>query len=207
MNLYNFLVSKLSAIAYTLRNNQGCYKPAKNYYKSVVNKLCSHCLFLDCCNKFGTSCLQVVLASLIRSWYNNNVTRLTKQDCNNIVISWPYQTYWNNLVTSLIIFTRLLQVVNSLMQILLTTCNNQCQHNLLTAFCRLATSCIKIFSCAKKMIVIMIFPIFTGNLDETDTRRSLLCPFLTFTMEQWTPISANGYRTPYAELLRSKRLK
>ena len=22
----------------------------------VVNKLCSHCLFLVCCNKFGTSC-------------------------------------------------------------------------------------------------------------------------------------------------------
>jgi hypothetical protein len=38
------------------------------------------------------------------------------QGCNNIVISWPYRTCWSNLVTSLIISTRLLQIVNSLFQ-------------------------------------------------------------------------------------------
>jgi hypothetical protein len=45
---------------------------------------------------------------------NKNVTRLTTQGCNNIVISWLYRTCWNNLATSLIISTRLLQIVNSL---------------------------------------------------------------------------------------------
>jgi hypothetical protein len=54
---------------------------------------------------------------MIQSWYNNNVTRLTTtQACNNIVISRLYRTCWNNLATSLIISTRLLQVVNSLFQ-------------------------------------------------------------------------------------------
>jgi hypothetical protein len=49
---------------------------------------------------------------------NKNVTRLTTQGCNNTAISWLYWiwTCWNNLVTSLIISTRLLQVVNSLFQ-------------------------------------------------------------------------------------------
>jgi hypothetical protein len=28
--------------------------------------------------------------SLIQSWYSKNVTRLTTQGCNNIVISWLY---------------------------------------------------------------------------------------------------------------------
>jgi hypothetical protein len=54
--------------------------------------------------------------SVIQSWYNKNVTRLTTQGCNNIVISWLYRTWWNNLATSLIIPTRLLQDVNSLFQ-------------------------------------------------------------------------------------------
>jgi hypothetical protein len=47
---------------------------------------------------------------------NKNVTRLTTQGCNNTVISWLYRTCWNNLVTSLVISTRLLQIVNSLFQ-------------------------------------------------------------------------------------------
>jgi hypothetical protein len=38
------------------------------------------------------------------------------QGCNIIVISWLYRTCWNNLATSLIVSTRLLQVVNSLFQ-------------------------------------------------------------------------------------------
>jgi hypothetical protein len=57
-----------------------------------------------------------VVSSLIQSWYNKNVTRLTTQGCNNIVISWLYRTCWNNLATSLIISTRLLQIVNSFFQ-------------------------------------------------------------------------------------------
>jgi hypothetical protein len=51
----------------------------------------------------------------IQSWYNKNVTKLTTQGCNNIVISWLYRMCWNNLATSLIISIRLLQ--------LLTTCS------------------------------------------------------------------------------------
>jgi hypothetical protein len=58
--------------------------------------------------------LKVVLTSLIQWWYNmKNVTRLMAQgfNTNNIVISWLYRTCWNNLATSLIIPTRLLQVL------------------------------------------------------------------------------------------------
>jgi hypothetical protein len=47
---------------------------------------------------------------------NKNVTRLTTQGCTNIVISWLYRTCWNNLVTSLVISTKLWQIVNSLFQ-------------------------------------------------------------------------------------------
>jgi hypothetical protein len=57
-----------------------------------------------CCNKFDIVMIK------------KNVTRLTTQGCNNIVISWLYRTCWNNFVTSLITSTRLLQIVNSLFQ-------------------------------------------------------------------------------------------
>jgi hypothetical protein len=51
------------------------------------------------------TCHKVVQTSYdIQSWYNKNVTRLTTQGCNNIVISWLYRTCWNNLATSLIIY-------------------------------------------------------------------------------------------------------
>jgi hypothetical protein len=50
-----------------------------------------------------------------RSNKSDTVT-MTTQGCTNIVISWLYQTCWNNLATSLLISTRLLQVVNSLFQ-------------------------------------------------------------------------------------------
>jgi hypothetical protein len=52
----------------------------------------------------------------MQSRHNKNVTRLTTQGCDNIVISWLYRTCWNNFVTCLIIPTTLLQVVNSLFQ-------------------------------------------------------------------------------------------
>jgi hypothetical protein len=52
----------------------------------------------------------------MQSRYNKNVTRLATQGCNNTAISWLDRTCWNNLATSLIISTRLLQVVDSLFQ-------------------------------------------------------------------------------------------
>jgi hypothetical protein len=59
-------------------------------------------------------------------WYNHDITSML-QGCNNIVMSWLYQICWNNLATSLIISTRLLQVVPNL----LTTWDKQYEHNLL----------------------------------------------------------------------------
>jgi hypothetical protein len=95
----------------------------------AVDKLCSHCLFPvvvtsleQAVDNFWQAwwhyqtCYKVVLTSLIQSWYNKNVTRLTTQGCNNIVISWLNRTCWNNLATSLIISTSLLQVINCLFQ-------------------------------------------------------------------------------------------
>jgi uncharacterized membrane protein len=59
------------------------------------------------------TCYKVVFTSLIQSWHNKNVTRLTTQTFNNIVISWLYRTCWNNLATNLIISTRLLQLLTA----------------------------------------------------------------------------------------------
>jgi hypothetical protein len=61
------------------------------------------------------TCYKVILTSLIQSWYNNTVTRLTREGCSDIEISWLYRTCWNNLATSLIISISLYKV--------LTTCN------------------------------------------------------------------------------------
>jgi hypothetical protein len=59
------------------------------------------------------------LTSLIQSWYNKNVTRLTTQGCNNVVISRLYiglvGTTLKHVQLNLMISTRLLQVVNSLL--------------------------------------------------------------------------------------------
>jgi hypothetical protein len=81
------------------------------------------------------TCYKVVLTSLIQSWYNKNVTRLITQGCyNNLyhdcigpqlitVISINCdRTCWNNLATSLIISTSLLQAV-------LTTCTILLYHD------------------------------------------------------------------------------
>ena len=92
--------------------------------------------------------------SLIQSWYNKNVTRLTTQGCSNIVISWLLQLCWHNLVTSLITSTRLLQFVNSLFQtcwqLVTSRANTTCRR----LVCRLATSC-EIFTsrCVLGMII------------------------------------------------------
>jgi hypothetical protein len=67
------------------------------------------------------TCYKVVLISLVQSWYNKNVTRLTTQGCNNIVMSWLNRSCWNNFTISLIISRRLLP-----------TWHKHCEHNLLT---------------------------------------------------------------------------
>jgi hypothetical protein len=123
--------------------------------KQVVTNLFTSCqqvvvalLVPSCCNKFGTSCYQLgtslmALSDLSQGCPNKsdtvmmtkNVTRFTTRGCNNIVISWLYdRTCLNNLVTGLIISTRLLQIVTSFFQPcwqLGTSSSNM--HNLLTA--------------------------------------------------------------------------
>ena len=72
------------------------------------------------------------------------------QGCNNIVISWLYWTCWNNLATSTIISTRLLQVVHSLFQncwqLGTSSANTTCWR---LVFGRLATRC-ETFPCVQK---------------------------------------------------------
>ena len=66
----------------------------------------------------------MVISDLLQGCPNNSdadllhkiVTNLTTQHCNNIVRSCLYQSCWNNLVTSLIVPSSLLQVVNSMFQ-------------------------------------------------------------------------------------------
>jgi hypothetical protein len=70
-----------------------CFRK-QNYYKllqicsQAVDKLCSHCLFPVVVTIWWhyQKCYIVVLTSLIQSWYNKNVTRLTTQGCNNTAI-------------------------------------------------------------------------------------------------------------------------
>jgi hypothetical protein len=121
----------------------------------AVDKLCSHCLFLVVATSLEQAvnnlqqawwnyqtCHKVALTSLIQSWYNKNVTRLTTQGCNNIMISWLLETCWNNLARSLIISSRLLQIVHSLFQELTSSANTTCWQ----LVGRLATRC-EIFAC------------------------------------------------------------
>ena len=85
----------------------------------------SHCLS-QVVNRFGKTCWQLVttLLKLFKTWFLNfdRCIRIVgigldpPLGCNNIVIPWLYRTCWNNLVTSLIISTRLLPIVNSLFQ-------------------------------------------------------------------------------------------
>ncbi len=99
---------------------------------------------LTICNKL-VDCCKVVPTSLIQPWYNKNVTRSTTQCCNNIVISWLYQTCWNNLATSLIISTRLLQIVNNCC-ILVDNLGQAVRTTCWQLVGRLVTSC-EIFAC------------------------------------------------------------
>jgi hypothetical protein len=115
-------------------------------------------LFQTCYNNWEQAVRTqlVVLTSLIQSWYNKNVTRLTTQGCNNIVISWLYRTYWNNLATSLIIPTRLLQVVNSLFQTCWQLGTSSANTTCWRLVGSLATRC-EIFTCACIRYIYRVF--------------------------------------------------
>jgi hypothetical protein len=120
------------------------------------HKVVTILLYHDCIGLLGTTlqqawwhyqtCHKVVLTSLIQSWYNKNVTRLTTQGCNNIVISWLHRTCWNTLATSLIISTRLSEVVNSLFQTCWQLGTSSANTTCWRLVGRLATRC-EIFAC------------------------------------------------------------
>jgi hypothetical protein len=120
-------------------------------------------LYHDCIELVGTTlqqvwyyqqgCYKVVLTSLIQSWYNKNVTRLTTQVCNNIFISCLYRTSWNNLATSTTISTRLLQVVNELFQTCWQLGTSSVNTTCWRLVGRLATRC-EIIACIKKRSLI-----------------------------------------------------
>ena len=71
-----------------------CYKSVDNLSTSCVPTACSQ-LFQQVCNKLLTTCneawwnyqncYKVVLTSLIRSWYNKDITSLSTQGCNNLL--------------------------------------------------------------------------------------------------------------------------
>jgi hypothetical protein len=69
----------------------------------------------------------------MQSWYNKNVTRLTTQGCNNVVVCRLYRTCWNNLATSLIISKGCYKLLTTCSLLVTTTWDKQCEHNLLTA--------------------------------------------------------------------------
>ena len=79
------------AVKHTRKNAEVVTRSANKLLQicsQFVNKLYSHCLF----QVIGTSCKQlvatykIVLTNLMPSRCNKNVTRQTKQVCNNIVI-------------------------------------------------------------------------------------------------------------------------
>ena len=109
---------------------------------------------LSSCQKVRTSCSKFVttltetsdllqgcpLTTLIQ-------TKLTTRCCNNIFISWLCRSCWNNLVTSQIVSSSMLQVFNNLFQQLAvqTQPDNSLRTDLLRLVCRLVTSWA--FSC------------------------------------------------------------
>jgi hypothetical protein len=105
--------------------------------QQVWNKL------LTICNKLLTICNKLVdiiilVARLFqRVQYSHDITillwTLSRQPCNILVISWLYQTCWNNLVASLIMPSSLLEAVKACFKLVTTTGNKQCEHNLSTA--------------------------------------------------------------------------
>ena len=94
-------IFKLRMLTGTLRYDTG------EVENGLMSQTCITCLVT--CNKLGGIIRLVVLTSLTQSRYNKNVTRLTTQVCNNIVISRLYRTCWNNLVS-----TKLLQLLTRL---------------------------------------------------------------------------------------------
>ena len=106
---------------------------------------------------------------------NKNVTRLTTQGYNNTAISSLYRTCWNNLVTSLIISTRLLQIVTSSAK---TTCWQTCykiwdfcvctRKNLTTCQQDMSATCLQQAcqhtSCNNAIILSSCYMVVTRNL-------------------------------------------
>ena len=108
--------------------------------QQAVNRLHSH-RFSRVDNKFVTTCWQLVtnltaisdlLQGCMQTCCSKIVRKLTAQDCNNIVVSWLFQSCWSNLVASLLVPSSLLQVVNSLFQIRSKT---TCQQRVNTQAC------------------------------------------------------------------------
>jgi hypothetical protein len=171
-----------------------CYRSANKLLQTnpqAVDKLCSHCLFPVVVTSLEQAvnnlkqawwhyqtCYKVVLTSLIRSWYNKNVTRLTTQGCNNIVISWLYRTCWNNLATSLIMSSNLLQVVNCSLfqtcwQLGTSSANTTCWRlvDVQTCYLYLPYTRKNLTSCSK-----------SGNKSSSCVRTA--CPKLSTSLEQ-----------------------
>ena len=126
-----------------------------------VNKLYSHCFF----QVIGTSCKQlvatykVVLTNLMPSRCNKNVTRQTKQVCNNIVmmtVSVLLKQPCNKSDNIKKLVTSCYQLVPNL----LTTCTKPCEHNLLTACwqtcCKLWDFCSYTVQCCSAICIIYL---------------------------------------------------
>ena len=102
---------------YTCKNLTTCCKSENKPSASCVRMACYK--LLTTCNNL-VDIIRLVTRLFQQGCYNHDITILL-QPCNILVISRPYQTCYNNLVTSLIMKSSLLQVVNNLFQ----TCYNK----------------------------------------------------------------------------------
>jgi hypothetical protein len=90
------------------------------------------------------------------------------QGCNNIVMSWLYRTCWNNLLTSLIISRRFLQVVNSLFQTCWQLGTSSANTTCWRLVGRLATRC-EIFTRVTKVSVFQFRTVAVGSSSSSAT--------------------------------------
>jgi hypothetical protein len=143
--------------------------------EEAVNNLQQACWYYQTC-KF-----KVVPTSPIQSWYNNTATTLCRQPCNILVISWLYQTYSNNLATSLIMLSSLLPIcVNSLFQ----TCYNNWEQTMRTQLVdSFVTTCV--FTCVPKTLLKNIFVcllLFFRHLRKSSSPLQMIWTCISFTM-------------------------
>ncbi len=120
------------AVLHNYTRKNGCYRSSNKLLQicsQVVSKLCSHCLcpclLQQFFNKLSTTCnkldgiIRLAARLFQQGWYEPCITRMLQRstrtsfvtmllyhDCIGLV---------NNLATSLIISTKLLQIVNSLL--------------------------------------------------------------------------------------------